>query len=88
LFMQFGNNAAIFLAPYLKKFRAEILVVGGNISQAYDLFGNVFEARLKKEDWNNRVAISKLKEDAALLGSAYLLDDEFWKLVQHALPLM
>jgi len=88
LFEQFGNNAAVFLAPYLNKFRAEILVVGGNISQAYDLFGNVFEARLKKEGWTNRVAISKLKEDAALLGSAYLLDDEFWKLVQHALPLM
>ena len=35
-----------------------------------------------------KVALSKLKEDAALLGSAYLLDDDFWKSVQHALPLM
>jgi hypothetical protein len=34
------------------------------------------------------VAISELKEDAALLGSAYLLDEGFWRAVQKALPLM
>jgi len=88
LFTDFGDNAGLFLAPWLKKFRAEILVVGGNISHAYNLFGDVFENRLKKENCFCEVAISKLKEDAALLGSAYLLDDDFWKSVQHALPLM
>ena len=88
LFIDFGDNAGLFLAPWLKKFKAEILVVGGNISHAYNLFGEVFEARLKKENCFCEVAISKLKEDAALLGSAYLLDDDFWKSVQHALPLM
>jgi len=88
LFTDFGDNAGLFLAPWLKKFRAEILVIGGNISLAYNLFGDVFEERLRKENCNCEVAISKLKEDAALLGSAYLLDDDFWKSVQHALPLM
>jgi glucokinase len=88
LFNDFGDNAGIFLAPWLKKFKAEILVIGGNISHAYSLFGNVFENRLKKEGYTGDVAISKLKEDAALLGSAYLLNDDFWKSVQHALPLM
>jgi len=88
LFADFGDNAGLFLAPWLKKFRAEILVIGGNISLAYNLFGDVFEERLRKENCNCEVAISKLKEDAALLGSAYLLDDDFWKSVQHALPLM
>ena len=88
LFNDFGENAGLFLAPYLKKFKAEILVIGGNISHAYALFGNVFENRLKKEGYTGEVAISTLKEDAALLGSAYLLDDSFWKSVQHALPLM
>jgi glucokinase len=88
LFTDFGDNAGLFLAPWLKKFRAEILVIGGNISHAYNLFGNVFEDRLKKEKCFCEVALSKLKEDAALLGSAYLLDDDFWKSVQHALPLM
>jgi glucokinase len=88
LFIDFGENAGLFLAPWLKKFRAEILVVGGNISHAYNLFGDVFENRLKTEGCNCKVAISTLKEDAALLGSAYMLDDEFWSAVQHALPLM
>jgi glucokinase len=88
LFIDLGDNAGIFLAPWLKIFRAEILVIGGNISHAYNLFGDVFEERLKKEKCSCKVAISKLKEDAALLGSAFLLDDNFWKSVQHALPLM
>ncbi len=88
MFTEFGDGAAAFLAPWLKKFNAEVLVIGGNISHAYYLFGEVFESRLKKENCSCEVVISKLKEDAALLGSAYLLDDDFWKSVQHALPLM
>jgi glucokinase len=88
LFTDFGDNAGLFLAPYLKKFNAGILVIGGNISHAYNLFGDVFENRLKAENCNCEVAISKLKEDAALIGSAYLHNDDFWKSVQHALPLM
>jgi hypothetical protein len=43
---------------------------------------------LRKENCNCEVAISKLKEDAALLGSAYLFNDDFWESVQIALPLM
>lgn len=88
LFIDFGENAGEFLAPWLTKFKAEILVIGGNISHAYGLFGDVFEERLKTENCNCKVALSELKEDAALIGSAYLLDDDFWKSVQHALPLM
>jgi len=88
LFNDFGDNAGLFLAPWLKKFKAEVLVVGGNISHAYNLFGDIFEDRLRKENCLCEIALSKLKEDAALLGSAYLLDDDFWKSIQHALPLM
>lgn len=88
LFTDFGDNAGLFLSTWLKKFKAEILVIGGNISHAYNLFGDVFENRLRTENCNCEVALSKLKEDAALIGSAYLLDDNFWKSVQHALPLM
>jgi glucokinase len=88
LFTEFGENMGIFLAPWLKRFNAEILVIGGNISYAYNLFGPPFEASLKKEKCSCQVALSELKEDAALLGSAYLFNDYFWKSVQHALPLM
>jgi glucokinase len=88
LFTNFGTRLAVFLAPYLIKFNAEILVIGGNISHAYNLFGEIFEATLKKEKCSCKVTLSALKEDAAILGSAYLLDDEFWKSIQHVLPLM
>jgi glucokinase len=88
LFTDFGERLGLFLAPWLKKFGAEILVVGGNISYAYQLFGEIFEHRLRKEKCTCKVALSELKEDAALLGSAYLFNDDFWKAVQHALPLM
>jgi glucokinase len=88
LFSDFGDNLALFLSTWLKKFEAEILVIGGNISHAYNLFGDVLESRLKTENCNCKVVLSTLKEEAALLGSAYLLDDDFWKSVQHALPLM
>jgi glucokinase len=88
IFTEFGNDLGLFLALWLKKFKAEILVIGGNISCAYDLFGDVFEERLKRESCTCNVELSTLKEDAALFGSAYLLNDDFWKSVQHALPLM
>ncbi len=88
LFAEFGNDLAVFLAPWLIKFGAEKLVMGGNISYAYDLFGSIFEEKLKKAGCKSEVVLSSLREDAALLGSAFLLDDEFWKSVQHALPLM
>ena len=88
LFDEFGNRLGTFLAPWLSRFGAEILVAGGNISYAWDLFGPSFEAALKKAGCSTGTAISELKEDAALLGSAYLLDDDFWKAVQPALSLM
>lgn len=88
LFNDFGDEMGLFLAPWLKSFHSEIVVIGGNISLAYNYFGNAFEKRLKAENCTCEVALSVLKEDAALAGSAYLLDDDFWKSVQHALPLM
>jgi glucokinase len=88
LFTEFGNNLGVFLAPWLKRFKAEIVVVGGNISHAYNLFGDIFEKSLKNEGCSCKVALSELKEDAAFIGAAYLLDEKFWKEIQHALPLM
>ena len=88
LFTEFGINLGVFLAPWIKKFGAEIVVIGGNISHAYNLFGHIFEESLEKEGCKCTVALSELKEDAAFIGAAYLLDDDFWHSVQHALPLM
>jgi glucokinase len=88
IFREFGTGLGLFLAPWLRSFGAEILVIGGNISHAYNLFGPAMESALRQEGCETATAISELKEDAALLGSAYLLDEGFWKAVQPALPLM
>jgi glucokinase len=88
VFKEFGVNLATFLAPWLMRFGAEVLVIGGNISHAWNLFGDPFTKMLAEYGCHTRTEISDLKEDAALLGSAYLLEDKFWKSVQHALPLM
>lgn len=88
IFNEFGENLGSLLSPWLMKFNTEVLVIGGNISHAYSLFGESFEKKMKASGCFIKVEISGLKEDAALLGSAYLLDDSFWKSVQHALPLM
>jgi glucokinase len=88
LFTEFGNNLGRFLAPWLLKFRAEIVVVGGNISNAYNYFGQTFEDSLRREGCSCKVALSELMEDAAFIGSAWLLDEKFWVDIQHALPLM
>lgn len=78
LFEDFGHNLAIFLLPLLTTFDAECLVVGGNISGAYSLFGNAFQDVLEKENLNIDVVISELMESAAMVGSARLLDEDFW----------
>ena len=88
IFREFGTGLGGFLAQWLRKFDAEIIVIGGNISHAFNLFGPSMKEALMKEGCDTEIAISELKEDAALLGSAYLLDDDFWKSVQPALPLM
>jgi len=85
LFREFGSSLGEFLAPILNKFDAEVVVIGGNISRAFDLFGASMEKELRKNRCESLVHTSLLKEDAALLGSAFLLDDEFWDAVKGSL---
>ncbi|MBN1388647.1 MAG: ROK family protein [Bacteroidales bacterium] len=88
IFIEFGTSLASFLSPYLINFGAEVLVMGGNISRAYNLFGPSLEEEMKKQNCSTIPLLSELKEDAALLGSAYLLDDYFWSSVRGSLQYM
>lgn len=88
LFAEFGTDLGYFLLPWLKRFEAEAVVLGGNISNSYSLFGPAMSEALKREGCNAVTVVSELKEDAALLGAAYLHDEEFWRAVQRILPLM
>lgn len=88
IFEAFGYDLGTFLAPWLIKFGAEVLVIGGNISRAYDLFQESIISGLSENNCKTEIAISELKEDAALLGSAYLLEDDFWSSVKDSLQFM
>ena len=78
LFDDFGSNLANFLVPVLAAFDADCLVIGGNISRAYPLFRAAFLRVLNEKEINIEIMISELMESAAMVGSARLLDEEFW----------
>ncbi len=82
LFADFGRGLGSFLAPILKTFEADCLVIGGNISGAYPLFGDVLNKTLGLLDMKVYITISELMESAAMVGSARLLDENFWKITE------
>jgi len=86
LFRQFGENLSECLAAPLMRFGAEVLVIGGNISHALPLFGPALREGFARAGVTTKVSVSKLKERAALLGSARLLDEVFWARVSERLP--
>jgi glucokinase len=88
LFEEFGYSLGIFLSPWLRAFKAEALVAGGNISKAWPLFGDSFQRALENENINITTAVSELKEHAALLGSAQLLADTYWNKMKEVVKLM
>lgn len=88
LFTKFGDHLGEFMGPWLKDFRADILVMGGNVSGAYQLFGPAFEAKLKAIGLNANIEISNLKEQASLIGSARMLDDDYFEKILPVLSKM
>lgn len=78
IFTTFGENLGGFLVPWLTRFEADCLVIGGNISAAYPRFETVLKNEFEKGNLSIPVYISTLQEDAALGGSAYLCDNDFY----------
>lgn len=85
LFNDFGEKMGILLQPWIEKFGIEAFVMGGNISRAYHLFGSSLQAYLEKAGLKMDISISELKETAAFIGSATLVDDKYYSKV---LPLL
>ena len=88
VFVEFGRNLADFLGPWIKKFAADRLVIGGNVSGAYHLFGTSLEEAFKQQRITTTVHVSKLKEDAAAIAGARLFDENFWDQIKSLLPKM
>jgi glucokinase len=83
LFEDFGWKLAFFLQPVLSRFRAEIIVIGGNISNALSLFQGGINKYFEKENMSILVCKSELMETASFIGSATLINNSFY---EEALP--
>ncbi len=88
LLAEYGTNMGDFLAPWIKKFDAGHIVIGGNITGAFDKFGGFLLKSLAAHNIGIPVSLSVLKEDAAIIGSARLIDDTFFVKVEPLLSKM
>ncbi|WP_131538868.1 ROK family protein [Pedobacter nototheniae] len=70
VFMEFGHNMAEFLMPIIKKYKLEMVIIGGNISLAFDQFSPELVSILEANHLSAKVKITKLNEHAALIGAA------------------
>jgi glucokinase len=88
LFDDFGSKLGLFLSPWMVKFGVEVLVIGGNISYAFPLFGESLKAGLEANGADIRIAVSELKESASMIGSSVLVDDAYYGKLSLLLPQM
>lgn len=86
VFEEFGSNLAEFMTPFLQKYQPDLIVLGGNISLAHEFFLPTLKKKIKENGMEIVFEISKLMEDAAIVGSAKLFDSNFWDHVKNNLP--
>lgn len=70
VFEEFGNNFAQFMMPIIKAQQTEVVILGGNIAQAFPIFAPKLFAILEENQFKIDIRVTKLKEHAALIGAA------------------
>ena len=85
LFEEFGSNMGHFMIPFLQKYQPELIVMGGNISKAGNLFIPALKQVIMGAKLTVDIEISTLMEDAAIIGSAKLFNSNFWNNIQDDL---
>lgn len=88
LFSEYGSNMGHFMAPWIRNFDAKVIVIGGNITGAFHLFGSHLLSALGQNNLDLKVELSELKEDAAVIGGARLMVEDYWNKVKSLLSLM
>lgn len=86
LFEEFSINLSSFLLPYIQKFDADTLVLGGNIARCHGLFLPGVIAILEEKSVKIAVDIAQNTEEASIKGAAYLFNTEFFKKIAEELP--
>ena len=85
-FGEFGNNLAEFMTPVIQKYQPDLIVLGGNISNANKQFLPTVKENLKNEGIDVKFNISSLMEEAAIIGCARLFEPDFWNQIKDDLP--
>jgi glucokinase len=88
LFKEYGSNMGEFLAPWISRFDAEVIVIGGNITGSFPLFGKYLCETIDKANPSIEILLSDLREDAAIIGGIRLLDEKYWNDVKDLLSMM
>lgn len=86
VFNEFAINFSGFLYPFINKFEANTLVLGGNIAKCHELFlPKVLE--IWKEKGNEiEVIILENTEKSSVIGASYMFNTSFWKSIKEELP--
>ena len=74
-FTDFGRELASFLAPKLRAFQADCLVLGGSISKASEYFMKDMKNEFHEKGLSVNIIKTSLGEKSAILGAASLLKD-------------
>lgn len=67
VFWEFGANLKTFLTPWIKRFEADALVIGGNIARSFHLFQQTMRLVVP-------IQVSQNTEHAAIVGAAGLTE--------------
>lgn len=86
VFNEFSNNLSTFLLPYIQKFNADALVLGGNIARCHSLFLPNVLSLLEEKSVKMAVDIAHNTEEASIRGAGYLFNTEFFKKIKEELP--
>lgn len=86
IFEEYGANLAAIIAPWIQKFSCEILVLGGRITGAFDLFSSSLESGLASAGSERPLMLHESTENAAIVGAAVCFDEDFWKIAKSRLP--
>ncbi|MDQ0638065.1 glucokinase [Pedobacter sp. W3I1] len=70
IFTEFGHNLGLFLKNFQQDHAAEAIVIGGNIANASSRFVPNVIKYLESQGITTSIHISRLNEDAALVGAA------------------
>jgi len=86
IFAEFAANLVEFMTPYVAQFKPDLIVLGGNISNASCYFLEDVEKAFKEKNMPVKFSVSALGEEAAIIGSAQLFVPSFWDRVKDDLP--